>query len=236
MNMIKLIYDDLYNLYGPQGWWPFFYLHLEDKGNNPTKTGFIKGYHINNYDYPKNNKQIFEVIIGSLLTQNTNWQNVEKSLVNLYENDLFTAEKIAKSNIDVLKNLIKPSGYNNQKAERLILISKWFINLKKIPSRDELLKLKGVGPETADSILLYGYKIPEFVVDTYTKRIFENLSLINKNSTYDEIKDLFTTNLDKDYIIFNEYHALLVEHAKRYYRKKEDYVLCPLYQKYKVKK
>jgi endonuclease III related protein len=235
MNIFRQIYDDLFNMYGPQGWWPLLSLHMNNKGINPTKTGSIKGYHPNDYSFPKNNLERWEIIMGALLTQNTSWQSVEKSLFNLYNNNKFYPELILKSDIDDIKELIKPSGYFNQKAERLVLLAKWFLNLRGVPLRDELLKLKGVGPETADSILLYAFKMPEFVVDSYTRRIFLNLGLININDKYEIVKDFFMTNLDFDYKLFNEYHALIVEHAKRYYFKKENYSNCPLYLNYNKK-
>ncbi|MDI3484617.1 MAG: endonuclease related protein [Methanobacteriaceae archaeon] len=108
----------------------------------------------------------------------------------------------------------------NQKAGYLKEISKFFITLKGVPRRDELLSIRGVGDETADTILLYAYKIPEFIVDSYTLRIFKNLKLINGDEKYMEIKKLFEDSLPSDYRIFQEYHAILGEHGKRYYKGK----------------
>lgn len=223
-NIFKEIYETLYTMYGPQGWWPL----LDIDGINPTKTGSIKGYHPNDYSYPKTKNQCFEICIGAILTQNTSWPSVEKSLLNLKELIDITPENVLKLDIDKLKEAIKPSGYYNQKSERLKIFSEFFINCKSTPTRDELLKVKGIGNETADSMLLYAFNVPSFVIDAYTKRMLLNLNLISENAKYDEIKELFETNIEKNLEIYQEYHALIVEHAKNYYRKKENYSKCPL--------
>uniref|UniRef100_A9A6E0 HhH-GPD family protein n=1 Tax=Methanococcus maripaludis (strain C6 / ATCC BAA-1332) TaxID=444158 RepID=A9A6E0_METM6 len=222
--IFQKIYDHLLELYGPQGWWPL----LDVDGCNPTKTGSVNGYHPNNYEYPKTKNQCFEICIGAILTQNTSWPSVEKSLKNLRNLIEITPENIINLDIELLKEAIKPSGYYNQKSERLKGFSKYFIELTDTPSREELLKLKGVGPETADSMLLYAFKVPSFVVDAYTKRMLFNLNLIENNEKYDKIKELFEENIPKNLEIYQEYHAILVEHAKNYYRKKENYCKCPL--------
>jgi endonuclease III related protein len=232
-DMIFNIYKKILSLYGLQGWWPLVSLHGKG-GVNPTKSGSVNGYHPGDYTYPKNKNQQWEILMGTLLTQNTNWVAVEKSLLNLKSKNLFTSPQILNANIDRIKECIKPSGYFNQKSERLILLAEWFMQLPKnhIPSRKEVLSLKGIGPETADSILLYAFKKPEFVVDAYTKRIFLNLGLIKKDDSYDEIKSFFETalqNIPDKWIVFQEYHALIVEHSKRYYGRGKDYSLCPLY-------
>jgi len=196
---IKLLYDTLLNEYGYQGWWPLS----------------SAGYHAKDYTFPKNKNEQFEIIIGSLLTQNTSWTSVEKSLANLKKLKALDPVGMLKINLDILKSAIKPSGYFNQKSERLKLLAKWFLENKNTPTREDLLKLKGVGPETADSILLYAYKIPSFVVDTYTKRILLKIGLIDDSFNYDMIKNLFEDNLKHDYKVFQEFHALLVEHAKQ---------------------
>jgi len=217
MNKIHQIYNILLKLYGLQGWWPL----LDCKGCNPTKTGSIKGYHPNDYSYPRNKKQIFEICIGAILTQNTSWPQVEKTLLNLRELKALTPQSIKKLNLEKLKQAIKPAGYFNQKAKKLKIFAEFYINLKgKTPTREELLDVWGIGPETADSILLYAFKVPTFVVDAYTKRVFSHLGIINKTATYNEIKKLFENNLPKNLKIYQEYHALIVEHAKRYYSKK----------------
>ena len=217
--MLNKIYNRLLEEYGPQGWW----LLLDYKGVNPTKTGSMNGYHPNDFSHPTNEIERFEIITGALLTQNTNWQNVEKALLNLKRSNLLNPKSIQEVEIEKLKENIRPGGYYNQKSERLKILAKFFISLNgRTPKREELLSLKGVGPETADSILLYAYSVPSFVVDSYTKRIFINLGLINNEMDYNEIKYYFEKNLIKDYKVYQEFHALIVEHAKRYYLTKNN--------------
>ncbi len=220
--VLRRIYDFLYSSYGPQGWWPLLELH--DRGVNPTKSGSLRGYHPGDYSFPRNDSQRFEIIVGALLTQNTSWVNVEKALVNLSVNGLLSPSSLLSADVDFVKELIRPAGYFNQKADRLLLLARWFLSLSGVPSRDELLSLKGVGPETADSILLYAFSQPEFVVDAYTRRILKALGLINGDESYDFVKSLFESSLEKDFRLFQEFHALLVEHAKRYYVKNSSLV------------
>lgn len=214
-------------MYGYQGWWPLF--DLQGNGQNPTKTGSCQGYHPGDYSYPQNEQQRFEICLGAILTQNTAWPNVEKAILGLRQNNLVAAQKILKLDQSKLGEIIKPAGYFNQKSRKLKEFSSFFMNLKgRTPERDELLSVWGVGPETVDSILLYAYQVPEFVIDAYTKRIMLNLGLVQEKASYNEIKKIFTDSLKPDYKTFQEYHALLVEHAKQYYQKKSQYELCPL--------
>lgn len=225
MNQFQKIYKILLKTHNPQGWWPL----LDHKGTNPTKTGSITGYHPNNFTYPKTQNQIFEICIGAILTQNTAWPNVEKTLLNLKKLNAIDPKEILKIDTEILKQAIKPAGYFNQKTKKLKEFTKFFLSLKtKTPTREQLLNIWGIGPETADSILLYAYKIPVFVIDTYTRRIFSNLQIINKEDPYEEIRSLFQKNLKPDFKIYQEYHALIVEHAKQYYKKKTEYNRCPL--------
>lgn len=221
MNQIKNIYKILLKEYGHQGWWPLCSLQ-NTIGKNPTKTGSIKGYHPKDYTFPKNDRQRFEICIGAILTQNTSWQNVEKALINLIKIKALNPKKILSIDEDKIKNAIKPAGYYNQKTRKLKEFSKFFIELKnKRPKREELLNIWGIGEETADSILLYAYKEPSFVIDAYTKRILEHKKIINNKATYQVIKDFIENNLNlKDFKIYQEFHALIVEHSKRYYSKK----------------
>lgn len=198
MNKFKRIYDILYTEYGKQGWWP-------------VKT---------------KNKQ-FEVIIGAVLTQNTNWKNVEKALINLEKEKLISIDGIRKVRKDRLAKLIKPSGYYNQKAERLKIIAEFF-SKNKNPTRAELLAVKGIGPETADSILLYAFGKPVFVIDAYTKRIFSRIGMCDGNCEYNELQEKFHSALPKNVKMFNEYHALIVELAKRNCKKKAECNGCPI--------
>ena len=223
------IYFYLLKEYGPQGWWPL----VDYNGCNPTKTGTVSGYHPGDYDLPETRDQIFEICLGAILTQNTGWPQVEKVLKNLQRKNCLNPERILDMNNETLIESIKPAGYFNQKAKKVKIFTEYFINLAqdKIPTREELLALWGVGPETADSMVLYGLKVPTFVVDAYTRRILSNLGIINEKYTYDGIKDLFEKNLPQDLIIYQEYHALIVEHAKRFYYKGADYKKCPLLQR-----
>ncbi|KZX13519.1 endonuclease III domain-containing protein [Methanobrevibacter filiformis] len=217
---IKAIYDILLEEYSPQGWWPL----LNYDGINPTKTGSINGYHVGDYDFPKNQAQEFEIAIGAILTQNTTWQSVEKALINLNDIvDNFSPKsilKIAIGDIEKFKNAIRCAGFVNQKSQYLQNIAKFFIDLgDKTPTRKEILKVKGIGNETADSILLYAFKQNEFVVDAYTKRLFSYLGYIDFKDNYLKVKKLFEDNIPNNIAIYQEYHALIVEHSKRYYSK-----------------
>jgi endonuclease-3 related protein len=198
MNKILPIYNILYKSYGPQGWWPI---------NNR--------YHKNDFSYPKNNSQKFEICIGAILTQNTSWKNVEKALVNLKKLRLLDAQKIINCDNKKITGAIRPAGYFNQKAKKLKIFAKFYCSLKGTnPSRNELLDLWGVGPETADSILLYAYRQPEFIVDSYTKRLLMDMKITTKKYSYEYIKELFEKNLPKDHKLFQEFHALIVENGK----------------------
>ena len=212
MEFFKILYRELLDRYGPQGWWPL----LDVDGTNPTKTGSIKGYHPKDYSYPQNERQKFEICIGAILTQNTSWANVEKALINLKKNNLLEPKRLIGCNGELLRELIRPSGYFNQKSERLKVFSEFYLKLKgKTPAREELLSVKGIGPETCDSMLLYGYKIPTFVVDAYTKRLLMRKGVIDEGHGYCEIKELFESNIKRDLVIFQEFHALIVEEEKR---------------------
>lgn len=231
INKILQIYKTLLKSYGPQGWWPL--LELNNKKNiKITKSGSIKGYHPGDYTYPRTDRQRFEICCGAILTQNTSWVQVEKALQNLKRIDAIKPKAIKEISLQRLKAAIKPAGYFNQKAKKLKKFADFYLQLRgRTPTRDELLSVWGVGKETADSILLYAYKVPRFVVDAYTRRIFTNLRLIDKKVDYDKIKTLVERNLTPNLKVYQEFHALLVEHAKRYYGTKADYGLCPLCRK-----
>lgn len=217
--LIQAIYTNLYKLYGPRGWWPI--ISMADR------LGFdSRGYHKGDYSYPNNERQQFEIAIGAILTQNTSWLQAEKAALNLHRSNLLSPAAIAKAKINKLADAIKPSGFFNEKAKKIKSFSKFYSALNNaVPERGELLSVWGIGPETADSILLYAYKVPTFVVDAYTRRILSALGLIDAAATYDEVKLLFersikpSTQKTQTTQIYQEYHALLVEHAKRYYRK-----------------
>jgi len=161
----------------------------------------------------------FEIAIGAILTQNTSWANVEKALANLKANNILTPEKILTCDDELLLQLIKSTGFYNQKAHYLKnLCELWIRNPK--PSRKALLSVKGIGDETADSILLYLLSKAEFVIDAYTIRISRRIGF-SKSYNKKFWKDFYMSKLDKDVQMFNEFHALFVEHGKRFCRKKD---------------
>jgi len=197
------IYRLLRDACGPQNWWP---------AHSP-----------------------FEVMLGAILTQNTNWRNVELAITNLKAANALDAQAILHMDESRLHELIRPSGFFRQKTERLRLFSAFYLEhggeqgIRALPEpRSALLALKGIGPETADSILLYALNIPVFVVDAYTRRIFSRLSLLPADVSYDETQSWFTTHLQTDTGLFNEYHALIVQHAKQHCRVKPACDHCPL--------
>lgn len=236
MNKIYEVYKTLYKVYGPQGWWPF----LKYDGLNDSKKGNVEGYHILDYSFPRNQNEVFEVCLGSILTQNTTFTSVVKSLHNLDDKNALTPKAIKDMDIDELKLAIRPSGYHNQKARYLLEFISFFEKLNtRVPSRDELLEVVGIGEETADSILLYGYNQPEFKVDAYTKRMLLELGLIDEKAKYRDMKILMQSSLEKCVedkkeliIVYQEYHALIVNHSKEFYSKKPYGVGCILKEKY----
>jgi len=198
-NDLKDLYNILFTLYGAQGWWPTL----------------KKGYHLNDYSFPNTQNEVFEVCIGAILTQNVSWKNVEKTLKNLKELNSLTPKNLLALEEEKLKAAIKPAGYFNQKAKKLKFFTEFFLSLNgRTPGREELLSLWGIGKETADSMLLYAFKVPTFVVDTYTKRLCLNFNLIKENEEYDAIKELFEKSIKPDLKVYQEFHALIVEHAK----------------------
>ncbi len=213
MKNLNSIYKILLKEYGKQNWWP---VTLE-KDIHPT-------YNSSKLD----DKKRFEIAVGAILTQNTSWKNAEKAIVALNKKKLLDADKILKTNLKILAKTIKSAGYYNQKAERLKILAEFFKknsfnklkNKKAEELRNELLNLSGVGKETADSILLYAFEKPVFVVDAYTRRMCHYLKICKNDLDYDEIQKIFMQNLKKDAKMFNEYHALIVEHAKHCYSKK----------------
>ena len=220
---IPNIYNHLLSVYGYQGWWPL---------NHTTHDFVIKpstgGYHPERYDFPKTDAQKLEICLGAILTQNTHWQNVKKSLSSLAASNLISIQRLLQSRPAQIALAIKSVGYYNQKAKYLknfavFLLEHPFSELEDLPSvtcRNWLLSIKGVGPETADCILLYALKKLSFVVDTYTRRIFANLGIVEQHTSYQNIKNLCESSLPEDLPLYQEYHALLVNHGKRFYSKK----------------
>lgn len=180
----------------------------------------------------------FEVIVGAILTQNTNWKNVEKAIFNLKKEKLLSIKKIHEINIKTLAQAIRPSGFYKQKAKKLkafvkFLVSEYngklkrFFEEEKDPLRKKLLNVHGIGKETADSIILYAAEKPVFVVDAYTIRIGNRVGLF-RFSEYNQVQDFFEANLPKDLETFKEFHALIVELGKNYCKKKPNCVGCPI--------
>ncbi|RLF36076.1 MAG: endonuclease [Thermoplasmata archaeon] len=217
------LYFSLLQYFGPQKWWPV-----------------DKKYHEKNSTDPR-----FEIIVGAVLTQNTAWKNVEKALENLRSNNALTITSIAKMDIDRLSDMIKPSGYFNQKAFRLKKLSLYlqeryngdlnrFFNRETVDIRNELLSLSGVGPETADSILLYAGGHPIFVVDAYTRRICNRLPITVDGKTYDDIRQCFERDIQRRFpteklvSIYGELHALIVVFGKTFCKKKPVCRNCPM--------
>ena len=217
MAPLKKIYKRLIKRYGPQGWWPL----LEHQGNNPTSSGVLTGYHPGCYEFPKTGRQRYEIILGAILTQNASWTNAEGALFNLKALGALEPQKLMSLKDETLTEAIRSARYFNSKARYLRAISRFFMDLKRgTPSRESLLAVPGVGNETADSILLYAYGQPEFVVDAYTNRMLAHLGLVREGAKYGEVKELFESQLTEDVIVYQEYHALIVEHGKQYYSRK----------------
>ncbi len=201
-------YETLSSALGPSHWWP---------GETP-----------------------FEIAVGAILVQNTNWKNVEKAITNLKTNNALTVQGMRNYSINELQDMIKPSGFFRIKSERLLN----FLNFLEENSaecvtdlcefetsqlREMLLSVKGIGPETADSILLYALEKPSFVVDAYTRRIFNRHMLIHEDIDYHELQSFFADVLTEDVQLFNEFHALLVKTAKEWCKKTNpNCEKCPL--------
>jgi endonuclease III related protein len=204
---LRKIYKALYEAYGPQHWWP---------GESPT-----------------------EIAIGAVLVQNTNWQNVEKAITRLREAGLLDWEALYRISTPELAELIRPAGYYKIKARRLKNLVAWLCeqhggklenleDLRLAELREQLLAINGIGPETADSILLYALDRPTFVVDTYTARVVRRHNLIDEDIDYHLLKSLFEDNLPEDQRLFNEFHALLVAVGKKHCRPTAQCSGCPL--------
>lgn len=183
----------------------------------------------------------FEIAIGAILTQNTNWTNVEKAIQNLKRNKALSVRALDTMPVRVLADLIRPSGYFNIKAKRLksfitFLKNDYHSSMKKMKNKDivslrkELLLIHGVGSETADSILLYALDKPVFVIDAYTKRVLSRHGVMDNKDSYDTFQDFFHSTLKKDVQMFNEYHALFVRVGKTFCKQQKPLCdECPLH-------
>jgi endonuclease-3 related protein len=204
------VYERLLKTFGPQSWWP---------GDTP-----------------------FEIMVGAVLTQNTSWQNVVRAIKNLREADLLEAHALYNVPLEELEELIRPAGYFHVKALRLrnllkFLIDRYDGSLEKMFStplpdlRAELLAVNGIGPETADSILLYAGNLPTFVVDAYTHRILARHGWIDFEADYHQIQDYLLSSLPQDAQLYNEFHALLVHLGKNFCKKTGPKCReCPLFE------
>lgn len=214
---LSFVYQRLYECYGPQGWWPLRACRVPDSACELGR----QGYHAGVYEFPQSETQLFEICVGAILTQNTSWSQVEVALENLYRVHLVTASGILGADVELLESLIRPTGYFRQKAKKLRIFSEFFLSAKgRQPVRSDLLALWGIGPETADSMLLYGYGVPTFVVDAYTLRILVFYGLLREDCTYQECKDYCEAQLERSVPLYQEMHALLVRHAKRFFSKR----------------
>ncbi len=235
------MYRALKRAHGIRGWWPVF---------RPSAKASAKPV----YDPRRKtltSRQRFEVAVGAILTQNTAWSNVSKALQALHRARALSPESIARMPRSRLAALIRPSGYFNQKSIKLKKFARyvigfgstarWIDRLRRMPpeaARGELLGLHGVGPETADSILLYAIGNPIFVVDAYTRRIFARHGWIRGDEPYEEIRKTFEAAPGKGVgrsavvELWNDYHAQIVEVGKRYcHRRGPDCLRCPLYRR-----
>ncbi|MBI5159586.1 endonuclease III domain-containing protein [Candidatus Micrarchaeota archaeon] len=177
----------------------------------------------------------FEVIAGAILTQQTSWKNVEKAIENLKKKNLLSAKALATASPSTLHPLIRCTGFYKQKTKRLIDVAKFFQKNNSTPTREQLLELNGVGFETADSILLYAFNQPVFVVDVYTKRLVERFPLpVREENDYETIRFFFQSNLSPDVKLFKEFHALIVELGKNFCKAKPSCAGCPLERKWYV--
>ncbi|UCF07002.1 MAG: endonuclease III domain-containing protein [bacterium] len=206
------VYEALAGEYGPRRWWP-----VTPPGG--TRPEYIGG--------PRTRQQRFEMAVGAVLTQNTAWNNAAEAIVNLNRTVILDPTSLYRINERRLADLVRPSGYYNQKAKRLKALAAFFTSGRDV-NRDNLLTLDGIGPETADSILLYAFDHPIFVVDAYTRRLFDRLAMIDAGAPYDEVQAIFQSNLPRDVHIYKEYHALIVEHGKCHCRKRPSCEGCVL--------
>jgi endonuclease-3 related protein len=206
---LRKIYRLLFEAFGPQHWWP-----------GQTR---------------------FEIMVGAILTQNTSWSNVAKAIANLQAAACLEPDRLHALDLGQIETLIRPAGYFRLKAKRLRNFTQWLFDdyngdLARLDAiatqrlREELLAISGIGPETADSILLYAMERPVFVVDTYTARGAVRHGLIEPELTYEALQDLFASNLEPDVQFFNEFHALLVCVGKDFCKPTPKCAACPLEQ------
>lgn len=229
-----MMYERMKHAHGRRGWWPVLRAGAradERPEYDPARKRLSPG-------------QRFEIAVGAILTQNTAWTNVEKAMMNLHRRGVLSPDGLRRIPREKLAPLIRSSGYFNQKTKKL----KSFLQFldEYFPGRDSMGKLRrcstraarrnlltvnGVGPETADSILLYALEKPVFVVDAYTRRIFSRHGWIRGDEPYDEIREWFEKKLPRSRSLWNDYHAQIVEIGKRFcHRRRPECRSCPLYR------
>jgi endonuclease-3 related protein len=213
------LFELLLGVYGPQGWWPLF--------SRAGEPGFDEeGYHPGK-EPPYTEADRFEIAVGAVLTQNTSWVNVRKSLASLFshmerEKKKLLPDTILKLEEQILAELVRSSGYYRQKAKKLRILADFFLKSPYPPTREALLGLWGIGPETADSILLYAWGRPCFVIDAYTRRIVSRLTgRAESELSYTGLRLFFQSSLPEDSGIFGEFHALLVRLGKELCRPRD---------------
>jgi endonuclease-3 related protein len=205
--LLREVYDKLFAFFGPLGWWP---------AETP-----------------------FEVILGAILTQNTAWKNVAAAIGNLRSHGMLSFERLCGLSAQEIAPFIRSSGFYNQKAKKIEtfcthILTKWGGGLGEFLAQDmealraDLLAIRGIGPETADSIVLYAAFKPSFVVDTYTYRIFSRHGWVDESISYEELQDYFMGAMEPDVPFFKEFHALLVRTGHLYCRKTALCQSCPL--------
>ena len=214
---LRDVYRGLLDAYGPQGWWPL----LDFSGSNPTKTGGLHGYHPGDYTFPHTEEECFEICIGAILTQNTAWPNVEQALRRLRQRIDFVPGALLALPLPEVRDAIRPSGYYNVKAEKLRRLAVFHRDLHgRVPAREELLAVWGVGPETADSIRLYAFGQIEMVMDAYTRRVLDALGFVPAGAPLEEARTHCIRQLPRSLPVYQEFHALMVEHGKRCYSRR----------------
>ncbi|THB66653.1 MAG: endonuclease [Spirochaetaceae bacterium] len=240
----RQLFETLFESFGPQYWWP------------------IGGRYEPANTQARNSQQQWEIMMGAVLTQNTAWSNVEKALCNLKEAGVVCPQDVLACPETELASIIRPSGYYNQKAKKLKLLAAAAVaiqgsqNANPPLSRDQLLGIWGIGPETADSILLYAWQQPFFVIDAYTRRILHRYfpasdgrtgglrgtppgdlrgdrlrakhDLPDPTATYETLQQWFQSQLPAEPQLYQEYHALIVRLATSHCRRRPDCSACPL--------